>query len=194
MSSGRLSFNPNYNLTGSLLVAAPGWSDGQYQESVCLVVHHSAQGAVGVMLNRPLPCEVTAIWQLMGQTGKSKLDGKVYMGGPDSGPVVAMHQREELAEFSTGEGVFFAAQIDHLKALLTDPKCDVRIYAGQVVWDAGVLDQQFDQGFWLPLGVSPHVVFEQAERMWPAAMRQIGDRVVQNLVGVVQAPADISVN
>lgn len=194
MSGNRFSFSPNYNLTGSLLVAAPGWSDGQYRESVCLVVHHSAQGAVGVMLNRPLPCEVTAIWQLMGQSGKSKLDGKVYMGGPDSGPVVAMHRREELAEFSTGEGVFFAAQVDHLKALLTDPKCDVKIYAGQVVWEAGVLDHQFVKGCWLPLSVSPRVVFEDADRMWPAAIRQIGDRIVQSLLGIDHTPADVSVN
>lgn len=194
MSRNRMSHGPNYNLSGSLLVAAPGWNDGQYQESVCLIVHHSVQGAVGVMLNRPLPCEVTAIWQLMGQTGKSKLDGKVYLGGPDSGPVVAMHQREELAEFSTGEGVFFAAQLDYLKALLSDPKCEVKIYAGQIAWEAGALDQQFDKGCWLPISVTQRVVFEEAERMWPTAMRQVGDRVIQGLVGVRQAPADVSVN
>ena len=194
MSKNRLEVAPKLNLTGCLLVAAPQWSDSEFQQSVCLIVHHSSRGAVGVVLNRSLPFDGQILWSQIGQANDPMPSDKFYLGGPNSGPVVAMHQREDLAEFTSGEGVYFAAQVDYLKSLLKDHSGNLKIYLGQAAWDAGALDQQFETGCWLPLEISRQVAFADGDRMWSVAIRQIGNRFIENLVGAQRIPTDVSVN
>ena len=43
------------NLTGKVLIAMPGMADPRFQRSVVLVCAHSEEGAMGLVLNRPLP-------------------------------------------------------------------------------------------------------------------------------------------
>ncbi|MEO8271274.1 MAG: YqgE/AlgH family protein, partial [Aureliella sp.] len=63
LGSNRLDESANYNLTGHLLVASPNWQHELYGRSVCLVVHHSSQRAIGVVLNRHLPMSSGDLWQ-----------------------------------------------------------------------------------------------------------------------------------
>ncbi len=46
------------NLTGMVLVASPQLVKGVFAQSVCLVLQHGDQGAVGILLNRPLRTHV----------------------------------------------------------------------------------------------------------------------------------------
>jgi putative transcriptional regulator len=176
---------------GCLLVASPSWQEPSFARSVCLVVHHSPEGAIGVILNRQLSMDGNAILKYFG--GESAR-GKLYLGGPNSGPVVAMHQRQDLAEFESGDGVYFAAQADLLKRLMKVADCPWRIIVGQVGWAAGELDQQIQQGNWLPLNVTARIAFADEDQMWPVALRQIGNHWLGSLVGINSWPADISVN
>ena len=54
------------DLSGSLLVATPQIEEGVFARSVVLLLHHDAEGAQGVVLNRPLDARVDAVlpdWQ-----------------------------------------------------------------------------------------------------------------------------------
>ncbi len=194
MASNRLQFEPEQNFTGCLLIATPSWGDSEFQQTVCLIVHHSAKGAIGVILNRTLPFDAKLLWDFMGEKKTKHVSGKVHLGGSQSGPVVAMHQREDLAEYTSGEGVYFAAQADYLKRLLADPKCQWKIFLGQATWTAGSLDKQFSEGKWLPIEVSSKIVFADFDRMWPMAIRQAGNRLMQSLTGIENLPEDILLN
>jgi putative transcriptional regulator len=156
-----------------------------------LIVHHSAEGAIGVILNRQLSVDATPIFKHLGGEPAS---GKLYLGGPLSGPVVAMHQRHDLAEFESGDGVYFAAQADILKRLVQGADCPWKIIVGQVGWAAGLLDRQLVEGNWLPLSVTARIAFADEDQMWPFALRQVGNHWLGSLVGVEHWPADISVN
>lgn len=68
-----------------------------------------------------------------------------------------MHQRKDLAEYTSAEGVYFAAHVDALKQLVHDSNTPCRIFIGQAVWEQGLLEQQFSQGFWLPLEMNSRV-------------------------------------
>ena len=65
-------------LKGQLLIAAPILLDPNFRRSVVLVIEHSAEGALGVVLNRPTDLTVAeAVPEL------SDLDdGVVFAGGP----------------------------------------------------------------------------------------------------------------
>lgn len=183
---------PAVNLTGCMLVASPDWQDPLLGRSVCLVVHHQPDRAVGVLLNKTLSLDAKEILKQFG-TSPDGLRAEMYLGGLQAGPVVAMHRRKELAEFTPAEGVYFAAQVDHLKQLVTDTSACCRIFVGQAVWDQDQLNQQFSRGCWLPLAVDSKIAFRAADEMWPAAMREVGNHLVECLVGSV-APSTLESN
>ena len=43
------------NLTGKVLIAMPGMGDPRFERSVVLICAHTPEGAMGLVLNRPLP-------------------------------------------------------------------------------------------------------------------------------------------
>lgn len=195
-ATNRLEQTSNYNLAGHLLVAAPSWQHELYGRSVCLVVHHSPERAIGVVLNRHLPIPAGELWQKLAGDKPVRSTTTINFGGPQAGPVVAVHDCRELAEFTSAEGVYFAAQIQNLKQLAASPtdEAQVKIIVGQADWGAGELDRQFAEGRWLPLPVSPGLVFADDSEMWPRAMHRVGDLVVASMCGARVCPADVLTN
>ena len=47
--------NENTNLTGKLLVAMPGMGDPRFEQSVVYICTHTAEGAMGLIVNKPQP-------------------------------------------------------------------------------------------------------------------------------------------
>ncbi len=194
--SNRLATNPKLCLEGCLLVAAPQWQNELFGRSVCLVVRHSSDGAIGVFLNRSLEEDVSSLWQeLVGSEPVSK-QAAVHFGGPQAGPVVALHNRPDLAEYVSAEGVYFAAQRENLKALvrLAEDSAAVKIIVGQADWKAGLLDRQFAEGKWLPVPVSSKLVFAEQGEMWGQAIRGIGNQFVVSITGSSGQPENVLAN
>lgn len=191
---------PKLNLTGQLLVAAPHYDDAVFGRTVCLVVHHDAGGAVAIVLNRGFRKEAAGLWKHLSGGGLELREGVLHFGGPDSGPVVALHNCDELAEFEPAQGVYLAAQIDSLKALVaasatekSESSCALKIIVGQADWKAGQLDAQFAEGKWYPLPVSPDLVFVDPCLMWPAALRRVGNQLVASMTDAVR-PSSVLCN
>ncbi|MEZ6133683.1 MAG: YqgE/AlgH family protein [Pirellulaceae bacterium] len=200
MTSKRILHSPKISLEGFLLVAAPHWESDIFRRAVCLIVHHDAEGAVGVLLNRSLKFDTQALWTHLAGKNPATLSTKsqpptVHFGGPAAGPVVALHDQAELAEFSGGNGVYFAAQIQHLQQLLTSAgNSRMKIIVGQADWSAGQLDRDFWAGNWLPLPVTSNLVFCDGTEMWPRAMREIGNHYVATISGAHGQPGDLLSN
>ncbi len=187
---------PTCCLTGNLLVASPHWQHELFGQTVCLVVHHSPQGAIGVVLNRNSPIPASGLFEKLAGNKHITVRPALNLGGPQSGPVVALHDRRELAEFTSAEGVYFAAQVQHLHQLVTSPSDDLRvkIIVGQADWGAGELDREFIEGKWLPLPVSPALVFADDTEMWSRAMRKVGDFYMSMITASRFHPTDILAN
>lgn len=196
MTNRLLAGSPAVCLEGYLLVAAPSWQDASFERSVCMIVHHSGRGAVGVFLNRSLNIEAPALWQHLSGTSEQDQNAVLQFGGSNAGPVVALHNCQSLAEFTSAEGVYFAAQIDHLQELVKVHRghCDVKIIVGQTQWSSGALDQEFSEGKWLPLPVSSKLVFLDKASMWGQAMREIGNQFVVDITGCRTPPTRIMDN
>ena len=195
-TTNRLELPPSYNLSGHLLVASPDWHHELFGRAVCLVVHHSAQGAIGVVLNRHMALPPEALLQKLAGEQPVRRGAAIHFGGPQAGPVVAVHDRADLAEFSPAAGVYLAAQIQNLRQLVvsSDSDTQVKIMIGQADWGSGELDSQFAEGKWLPLPVSPKLVFADDSEMWHRAMHGVGDMVVASLVDARVQPECILTN
>src|ERR1700678_4678336 len=71
-------------LTNQLLIAMPYMGDPNFAQTVALVCNHNSDGALGLILNKPLPMRMGEIFeQLEIQLGKGPLwEGQGCGGGP----------------------------------------------------------------------------------------------------------------
>ncbi len=181
---------------GCILVASPNQDNGLYTQAVCLLVHHSQQGSVGVFLNRSFSVQVPDIWRhLAGTDVPDAARRPIHFGGPVSGPVIALHNRKDLAEFATANGVYIAAQISHLQQLvqLVD-ESEVRFIVGQAAWQPGQLEEELKAGKWYPMPITPQLVFSSDDEMWGRAMREIGNRYVAAICRIPSIPSSPLLN
>ncbi len=183
---------PTPTLQGCLLVASPRLSDAVFGRSVCLVVEHTAQnGAAGVVLNRPFISDVTPLWEQLteGSHHTAEPPRHLHFGGPVSGPVVAVHDQEALADAGNGEGVYVAAQADTLKKLVFVAPEHYRLVVGHAAWKQGQLEKEIREGYWYVLPAHPELVFSSDDEMWAKGMRQVGSLIVQAVTEVKHIPA-----
>ncbi len=192
--TNRLEIDADFQ--GCILVASPTWSNELYARSVCLLVHHGDEGSVGIFLNRSLAESPAELWKhLAGENTHAASPRILHFGGPKSGPIIAIHNRPDLAEYTSVDGVYVAAQLENLQQLVqTDNEAEVRIIVGQAAWQPGELDNELQQGKWLPLPISPQLVFSSEDEMWSRAMRQIGNHFVASITGSTGQPASILLN
>ncbi len=181
---------------GCMLVASPTWRSELYDRSVCLLVHHGKEGSVGVVLNRSFPDSPNELWEhLTGKTATAGSQRRLHFGGPMSGPVIALHSQPELAEYTPVDGVYVAARLENLQQLVqSQVNDDLRIIVGQATWKPGELETELREGKWLPIPVSPQLVFASDDEMWTRAMKQIGNHFVASISGATGQPASVLLN
>lgn len=188
------------DLTGQLLVASSTVTDPIYSHGVCLIVHQDDSGVIGVMLNRPMQPHPGALLKTTGdksnprhrlapEPDSSPADpikplGNVHFGGPLTGPVVAIHQMSQFAEAETGEGIYVAAERQHLEQLVTKQPCPYRLIVGHLGWDFEKLGEELKAGTWHLLPATADVVFCNATEMWPGLIRRATTRSMSHWLGL----------
>ncbi len=195
------------SLTGTLLVASSLATDPVYCNGVCLVVHQDEANVIGVMLNRPLKPSPEALLKLLNQDpGKREAGnrlaqrdptsaetaipqtnsafGMLHFGGPRSGPVVAIHQTSQYAEAETGDGVYVAAQKQHLEELVRDHPAPYRLIVGHLGWDSDEMETELAAGIWHLVPATTDTVFGAAEEMWPRLIRRATANSMARWIGI----------
>ena len=146
------------NLKGHLLVASPHLADPNFVKTVVLLIHHSEEGAFGVVLNRPADNTIKELWEQVGET-PCESDRRVNVGGPVAGPLMAVHTDKQLGEMEILPGLYFAAQRDHLEELLRSTDRLFRIFVGHSGWGGGQLESELKEGAWLTTPATVDQVF-----------------------------------
>jgi putative transcriptional regulator len=156
------------SLRGKLLIAAPSLFD-YFRRAVILVLEHTPDGAMGVVLNRESETLVgDALPALADLAGA---DGLVRLGGPVSPESVAA-----LGDFGDpGEaGTHVVGPLGTL-----DPEAEnsslrrLRVYAGYAGWAPGQLDGELEEGAWIVQEAHPDDPFRDGD-IWSEALRRKG--------------------
>lgn len=183
-------------LAGHLLVASPQFEHDMFARSVCLILEHDAKHTIGVLLNRPFSLDVKPLWDQLTQGLSQTASPPAYLhfGGPNSGPVVAIHNRPNLAEGGNGDGLYLAAQVENLKQLALVPPQNYRLFVGHAVWKGGELEQEIESGLWFPLIASSDLVFVDDYDMWREGLRRVGSQMIQMFLYLPNLPSSPLLN
>ncbi|WP_432482519.1 YqgE/AlgH family protein [Kineococcus esterisolvens] len=190
---------PPAALTGRLLLATPSLTDPNFQRAVVLVLNHDEDGALGVVVNRPLEVDVDAV--LPGWQAFTTAPGKLFQGGPvalDSalGLVAVPGDRPDPAGVrrvfgSVGLGSVGLVDLDTPPEAVVDELAGLRIFAGYAGWGAGQLEGEIAEEAWFVLPAEARDAFSDSpERLWSDVLRRQGG----DLALVASFPADVSLN
>jgi putative transcriptional regulator len=181
------------SLAGYLAIAATGNQDPVLGRSVCIIVEHSDERAVGIMLNRRLAIKTAGIWDelLKGEAQAVNPASYINFGGPLDGPLLAIHDHEQLAEGGNNQGVFLSAQSETLKKLALVAPEHCRLFIGNVVWPHSKLERDIVDGKTHVLPAVPELVFAEEQSMWQLAIQTVGNGIVASapgITGLMQKP------
>ncbi len=181
------------SLRGWFLMAAPHLLDPNFYRTVVLLLQHNEDGAFGLVLNRPMSKTVREVWQQSGR-GECAFDGPLYLGGPVTGPLIALHNDAECAEGEVIDGVYFAASPDVIDRLLNDPPEQLRVFTFYSGWAGGQLESELDEGAWITLPATPELIFCGEEDLWRRVGRLLQQRFFSAVLKPYQIPPDASLN
>jgi putative transcriptional regulator len=159
------------SLAGSLLLAHPAMRDPNFRRTVVLMSAHDAEGAMGVVLNRPLG-------QRLGEVqGEFALGGlaavPLFSGGPvqvDRLLLVVWQTR------SDGFRLHFGIEPERAEQWLAEPGSHVRAFLGYSGWSAGQLEGELGQSTWVVVQ-PPADLFAQPGDLglWRSVLGREGD-------------------
>jgi len=181
------------SLKGHFLVASPYLLDPNFVRTVVLLVHHDEESAFGVVLNRPTESSLKELWEKIGDT-PCESEQQVHLGGPVSGPLMAVHTDSNLSEVEIVPGVFFAAQRDHLEELVLQSEHDFRFFVGHSGWGGGQLESELAQGAWLTTPATAEFIFYSSDDLWRKVTQHIGQEILVDTLHLKALPPDPSAN
>jgi putative transcriptional regulator len=156
------------SLRGQLLIAAPALSDF-FARSVVLVIEHTDDGAMGVVLNQPTGAMVGDVVERL--AGLAAPGDVVHVGGPVSpDAVIALGEFEDPGE---------APRLVVGAVGLVDPEAPepdlraLRVYAGYAGWGPGQLDSELEAEAWIIEPAQPEDPFADGD-LWSEALQRKG--------------------
>src|SRR6516164_1681090 len=176
-------------LDGRLLIAMPVMGDPRFERSVIYLCAHSAEGAMGIIVNHPAgSIDFPELLQQLGIIKKGehiKLPEnaesmKVLRGGPvDTGRGFVLHSSDFYianATLKIADGICLTATIDILKAIAKGQGPKHAILAlGYAGWAPGQLENEIQENGWLHCDADPDLVFgDELDDKYSRALRKIG--------------------
>jgi putative transcriptional regulator len=158
------------SLRGKLLIAAPSLYD-YFRRAVVLVLEHTTDGAMGVVLNRESETRVADAVPALAELPDA--DELVRLGGPVAPEsVVALGDFGDPAE----AGLSVLGSLGTLDPDGTNSSLRrLRVYAGYAGWAPEQLDGELEQGAWIVQQADPEDPFLAGD-IWSTALRRKGGR------------------
>lgn len=185
----------NMVLQGHFLISMPQLADRHFVQTLTFVCEHSAQGAMGLVINRPLELNLAEMLEHLEVDCRSLKSSQspVFSGGPvevERGFV--LHEddgRSWKSSYRVPPNLAVTTSLDVLEAMGRGegpPRALVALgYAG---WGAGQLEREMTENSWLSCPADPEIIFdlEAGDRLAAAAA---GLGVDLNLLGTISGHA-----
>lgn len=169
------------NLTQHFLIAMPAMRDPHFSKTLTFICEHNDQGALGVVVNRPIDLTLHALLEqieITPETDAAKLI-PVHYGGPvqtDRGFVLHTPTGTWQSTLAVGEHIGLTTSKDILQATARgDGPKQMLVTLGYAGWAPGQLEHELAQNAWLTVTADARILFETpAERRYDASLKLLG--------------------
>lgn len=169
------------NLTNHFLIAMPSLMDPNFHRTVTYLCAHSDEGAMGLVINRPLDLTLGEVLGHMNleSTDETARNMPVVQGGPvqrERGFVIHAPAGNWDAVLQVGEDIGIATSRDILAAIARGEGPEHALVAlGYAGWGAGQLEREVAENAWLSGPAASHILFDVPfEDRWESAARLLG--------------------
>ncbi len=169
-------------LEGKLLIALPGMSDPRFERSVIYMCAHSATGAMGLIVNKPI--EGLAFQELLRRlelpVSEQTPNSPILFGGPvETGRGFVLHSGEYEGAESTlpiSSDISLTATLDILRAISEGHGPDQALFAlGYAGWGPGQIESEIQANGWVHCDADTTVIFgSDMDAKWSVALRKLG--------------------
>ena len=169
------------DLTNHFLIAMPATNDPFFAKSLVYIAEHNEQGALGVIVNRPLYLTLPALLERINISFEAAVADKfpVVFGGPvqtERGFVLHRPVGAWQSTLAVTPELGLTSSRDVLESLATDAHPAQMVVAlGYSGWGAGQLEHELAENAWLTVPADARIIFDlPCEERLPAAMEQLG--------------------
>lgn len=159
------------NIVGSLLLAHPALRDPNFRRTVVLMSSHNDEGAMGVVLNRPLEKTMADLDPVFALGDLATVP--VYRGGP------VQTEQVILVAWETHEDGFrlhFGIEPEKASELRTQAGAQIRAFLGFAGWTAGQLENEMKQSTWIVAPAPADLMsLAQDTELWRSILSEVGD-------------------
>ena len=168
------------NLTHNFLIAMPNMVDPNFNGTLTYICDHGEQGALGVVVNRPIELDLSMLFEQIGLSLPERLQHQtVYFGGPvqtERGFVLHTPPQTFTSTITVNDEVSLTTSKDVLEAVSQGAGPNkFMVSLGYAGWEPGQLEEEIKNNAWLSVAADPQVIFdlEPGERLH-AAIRLLG--------------------
>lgn len=162
----------------NLLIAMPQLLDPNFSHAVVLMIHHDEKGAMGLIINKPIPVNLGDFAKDQDiPCTKELAQVPLFNGGPvepEKGWI--LHDDRSVEEKQTLlPGVFLSGAEQTLHRLLAEGTAKVHFILGYAGWDAEQLEAEMMQGAWLNGEARSDYIFEVSpNQLWKKVIKDLG--------------------
>ncbi len=183
-------------LVNQFLIAMPELQDPNFSRTVTLICQHDANGALGVVINRPMEQltlqDILDQFDLSSPASDSPIGAPVYLGGPVQQQLgLVLH--EGIGEWGStlkiSDELGLTSSRDILESMSTAQGPNhVLMTLGYAGWGAGQLEDEIQDNAWLSVEADCEIIFRTPPKeRWQAAAAKIGVDISQLAPGAGHA-------
>ena len=173
------------NLTNHFLIAMPNMADPYFAKTLTYICEHNDQGALGIVVNRPIDMTLQALFARLSLNLKDHAlaDAPIYFGGPvqtDRGFVLHVPAGDWQSTLKVSSGVREAIGLTTSKDILEavsrgEGPAKMLVSLGYSGWSAGQIEHELTQNAWLTVEAQDAIIFDlPVQERLPAAMELLG--------------------
>lgn len=167
----RMEISVPTRLAGSLLLAHPALRDPNFRRAVILLSAHDEDGAMGVVLNRPLGRSLGELSPLFAEGPLARVP--LYAGGPvQSKQVVICGWR--FHGLDNAFRLHFGLPPERAAELQAEDGLHLRAFLGYSGWSGGQLETELRRDTWVVSPIPANLMtFTQDDGLWRGILREL---------------------
>ena len=163
---------------GKILISEPFLRDATFGRSVILLIDHTDEGTMGLIINKPLPIFVNDIIKEF----KYINDIPLYKGGPvATDTLFYLHTLANISgAIPVSKGLYLNGDFDEIKKyILQGNKVDqhIRFFLGYCGWEGEQLNDELKENTWLVSKEDKdYLMNSDTKDMWKEALEKLGSK------------------